>query len=161
MRSKRATQNRMESLRNRLLQREYERYAMKVGLAVYELLNDETNAGGRVFPELAPEGMLMPYIVYSIVSNQPSDAKDGTPIDEAQVEIYSVGASYSAATVSLMPCVLLLTAKARQSQKLESALLTCKASHTLTKLSRLVRTARRTLQSKTTHLESNANGLYS
>ena len=70
---------------------------MKVGLAVYELLNAETNAVNRVFPELAPEGMLMPYIVYSIVSNQPSDAKDGTPIDEAQVEIYSVAESYLAA----------------------------------------------------------------
>ena len=41
----------------------------------------------------------MPYIVYSVVSNQPSDAKDGTPIDEAQVEIYSVADSYSAANV--------------------------------------------------------------
>ena len=72
---------------------------MKVGLAVYELLNDETTAGTRVFPELAPEGTVMPYIVYSVVSNQPSDAKDGTPIDEAQVEIYSVADSYSAAHV--------------------------------------------------------------
>ena len=72
---------------------------MKVGLAVYELLNDETTAGTRVFPELAPEGTVMPYIVYSVVSNQPSDAKDGTPIDEAQVEIYSVADSYSAANV--------------------------------------------------------------
>jgi len=72
---------------------------MKVGLAVYELINDETTAGTRVFPELAPEGTVMPYIVYSVVSNQPSDAKDGTPIDEAQVEIYSVANSYSAANV--------------------------------------------------------------
>ena len=72
---------------------------MKVGLAVYELLNEETTAGTRVFPELAPEGTVMPYIVYSVVSNQPSDAKDGTPIDEAQVEIYSVANSYSAANV--------------------------------------------------------------
>ena len=72
---------------------------MKVGLAVYELLNDETTAGTRVFPELAPEGTVMPYIVYSVVSNQPSDAKDGTPIDEAQVEIYSVADSYSAANL--------------------------------------------------------------
>ncbi len=72
---------------------------MKVGLAVYELLNDETTAGTRVYPELAPEGTVMPYIVYSVVSNQPSDAKDGTPIDEAQVEIYSVADSYSAANV--------------------------------------------------------------
>ena len=72
---------------------------MKVGLAVYELLNDETTAGTRVYPELAPEGTVMPYIVYSVVSNQPSDAKDGTPIDEAQVEIYSVTDSYSASNV--------------------------------------------------------------
>jgi len=53
--------------------------------------------GIRVYPELAPEGVSMPYLVYSVVSNSPSDAKDGTPIDEAQVELYSVASTYSAA----------------------------------------------------------------
>lgn len=71
---------------------------MKVGLAIYNLLkNDATvngQVGGRIYPELAKEGVLMPYIVYSVVSNSPSDTKDGTPIDEAQCEIFSVGSTY-------------------------------------------------------------------
>lgn len=71
---------------------------MKVGLAIYNLLvNDATVMGqvsGRIYPELAKEGVAMPYIVYSVVSNSPSDTKDGTPIDEAQCEIFSVGRTY-------------------------------------------------------------------
>ncbi len=71
---------------------------MKVGLALYNLLtNDAPVMGlvsGRIYPELAKEGAAMAYIVYSVVSNTPSDTKDGTPIDEAQCEIFSVGSTY-------------------------------------------------------------------
>lgn len=71
---------------------------MKVGLAIYNLLTADsavnTQTAGRIYPELAKEGVAMPYIVYSVVSNSPSDTKDGTPIDEAQCEIFSVGQSY-------------------------------------------------------------------
>ena len=71
---------------------------MKVGLAIYNLLTNDSDVNtlvnGRVYPELAKEGAQMPYIVYSVVSNSPSDTKDGTPIDEAQCEIFSVGPSY-------------------------------------------------------------------
>ena len=73
---------------------------MKVGLAIRALLldsSDVTAITNRIFPELAVEGADAPYIVYSIVSNSPSDAKDGTPIDEAQVELFSVASTYSAA----------------------------------------------------------------
>ena len=73
---------------------------MKVGLAIYNLLvNDaavNAQTASRIYPELAKEGVAMPYIVYSVVSNSPSDTKDGTPIDEAQCEIFSVGQSYQA-----------------------------------------------------------------
>ena len=73
---------------------------MKVGLAIYNLLKNDTavdgQVSGRIYPELAKEGVAMPYIVYSVVSNSPSDTKDGTPIDEAQCEIFSVGNSYQA-----------------------------------------------------------------
>ena len=69
---------------------------MKVGLAIYNLLvNDDDLNTTAVYPETAPEGVTMPYYVYSVVSNTPSDAKDGTPIDEAQVEVYTVANSYS------------------------------------------------------------------
>ncbi len=71
---------------------------MKVGLAIYNLLKNDTLVNqivsGRIYPELAREGASMPYIVYSVVSNSPSDTKDGTPIDEAQCEIFSVGSTY-------------------------------------------------------------------
>ena len=73
---------------------------MKVGLAIRALLLDDSDVTAitnRIYPELAVEGADAPYIVYSVVSNSPSDAKDGTPIDEAQVELYSVASTYSAA----------------------------------------------------------------
>ena len=73
---------------------------MKVGLAIRALLldsSDVTAITNRIYPELAVEGADAPYIVNSVVSNSPSDAKDGTPIDEAQVELFSVASTYSAA----------------------------------------------------------------
>ena len=73
---------------------------MKVGLAIRALLldsSDVTAITNRIYPELAVEGADAPYIVYSVVSNSPSDAQDGTPIDEAQVELFSVASTYSAA----------------------------------------------------------------
>jgi hypothetical protein len=74
---------------------------MKVGAAIYSLLvNDSAVSaivGTRIYPELAEEGAAAPYVVYSVVSNTPSDTKDGTPIDEAQLEIFSVGSTYAAA----------------------------------------------------------------
>ena len=74
---------------------------MKVGAAIYSLLvNDSAVSaivGTRIYPELAEEGASAPYIVYSVVSNTPSDTKDGAPVDEAQLEIFSVGNTYAAA----------------------------------------------------------------
>jgi hypothetical protein len=74
---------------------------MKVGAAIYSLLvNDSAVAaivGTRIYPELAEEGASAPYIVYSVVSNTPSDTKEGTPIDEAQLEVFSVADTYAAA----------------------------------------------------------------
>lgn len=74
---------------------------MKVGLAIrFLLVNDsDVNAivSGRIYPEMAIEGAQTPYIVYSVMSNTPSNTKDGTPVDEANVEILSVARSYSEA----------------------------------------------------------------
>lgn len=74
---------------------------MKVGAAIYILLGADSDVsaivGTRIYPELAEEGASAPYIVYSVVSNTPSDTKDGAPIDEAQLEIFSVGTTYAAA----------------------------------------------------------------
>ncbi len=73
---------------------------MKVGLAIRALLldaSDVTAITNRIYPELAVEGADAPYIVYSVVSNSPSDSKRGTPVDEADIEIFSVASTYSAA----------------------------------------------------------------
>ena len=72
---------------------------MKVGLAIYDLLTNDATVSNlvstRIYPERAPEGAAAPFIVYSVVSNQPSDSKTGAPIDEAQVELFSVAKTYS------------------------------------------------------------------
>ena len=74
---------------------------MKVGLAIRSLLVNDSDVNaivsGRIYPEMAIEGAQTPYIVYSVMSNTPSNTKDGTPIDEANVEILSVARSYSQA----------------------------------------------------------------
>tara|TARA_R110002020_G_scaffold42273_2_gene124088 strand:+ start:184 stop:1314 length:1131 start_codon:yes stop_codon:yes gene_type:complete len=52
----------------------------------------------KIFPEIAPTGINAPYIVYSVVSNQPSESKeDNGAIDTASVEVYSFNSSYNAA----------------------------------------------------------------
>ena len=72
---------------------------MKVGLAIHPLLTGDSAVqamiSGRVYPEQAPEGAQAPFIVYSIVSNSPSDSKNGTPIDQAQVEVFSINTTYA------------------------------------------------------------------
>ena len=72
---------------------------MKVGLAIHPLLTGDSAVqamiSGRVFPEQAPEGAQAPFFVYSIVSNSPSDSKNGTPIDQAQVEVFSINTTYA------------------------------------------------------------------
>lgn len=72
---------------------------MKVGLAIHHLLTGDSAVqamiSGRVYPEQAPEGAQAPFIVYSIVSNSPSDSKNGTPIDQAQVEVFSINTTYA------------------------------------------------------------------
>ena len=74
---------------------------MKVGAAIYTMLKDDSAVsavvGTRIYPEMAAEGAQAPYIVYSVVSNTPVDTKDSAPVDEAQLEIFSVASSYSAA----------------------------------------------------------------
>jgi len=74
---------------------------MKVGLAIRSLLVNDSDVNaivsGRIYPEMAIEGSQTPYIVYSVMSNTPSNTKEGAPVDEANVEILSVARSYSEA----------------------------------------------------------------
>jgi hypothetical protein len=75
---------------------------MQVGKAIYYLLSNATDVtnivGTKIFPETAPQGQATPYVVYSVVSNSPSDVKEsGETIDVAQVEIFSVETTYAKA----------------------------------------------------------------
>ena len=70
--------------------------------------------GTRIYPELAEEGAATPYVVYSVVSNTPIDTKDSAPVDEAQLEVFSVADTYAAAN-DLADKVR--TALSRQSKK--------------------------------------------
>ena len=75
---------------------------MRVGIAIYNLLSNEAKVtsvvGTKIFPETAPQGQAPPYVVYSVISNAPSNVKEtGKTIDVAQVEIYSVETTYKKA----------------------------------------------------------------
>ena len=74
---------------------------MKVGAAIYSMLKNDgavsALVGTRIYPELAEEGAQTPYVVYSVVSNTPVDTKDSAPVDEAQLEVFSVANTYAAA----------------------------------------------------------------
>ena len=75
---------------------------MKVGKAIYYLLSNATDVtnivGTKIFPETAPQVQATPYVVYSVISNSPSDVKEsGETIDVAQVEIFSVETTYHGA----------------------------------------------------------------
>ena len=67
---------------------------MKVGLALYQLLNDAALVEGRIYPEQAPDGAATPYIVYTVTSNRPVDDKRRTPVDEANVDVVTVHSTY-------------------------------------------------------------------
>ena len=72
---------------------------MKAGIAIYAILSNRAAVtdlvSTRIYPESAPEGAAMPYIVYSIVGNTPAETKGETVIDEAQIELFCVAKRYS------------------------------------------------------------------
>ena len=52
----------------------------------------------KIFPELAPPDIDAPYIVYSVVSNSPSDTKNANgDIDTANIEVYGFQTTYNLA----------------------------------------------------------------
>jgi len=72
---------------------------MIVGKAIYNILTNSigvTNlVGTNIFPEIAPPDINPPYIVYSVISNSPTEVKEnGNQLDTAQVEIYSFETTY-------------------------------------------------------------------
>lgn len=71
---------------------------MKAGIAIYAILSNKAAitdlVSTRIYPESAPEGAQMPYIVYSVVGNSPVETKEETVVDEAQIEVFSVDKTY-------------------------------------------------------------------
>ena len=75
---------------------------MTVGKAIYNILINDSDilseVSTRIFPEIAPQGEVQPYVVYSVVSNSPTDTKEENGnVDEASIEVYCFNTKYSTA----------------------------------------------------------------
>lgn len=73
---------------------------MNVGKAIFNILSNDAGlselVGNRIFPEMAPEQALNPYLVYSVLSIDPTDTKQASStVDVSQLETYSVSNNYS------------------------------------------------------------------
>ena len=73
---------------------------MTVGKAIYNLLLSNAALRAivdtRIFPEVAQQDAELPYVVYNISSNEPSDTKrEPSKMDTAQVEINLYSTSYT------------------------------------------------------------------
>jgi len=73
---------------------------MTVGKAIFDLLLGNTDlraiVNNRIFPEVAQQDAELPYVVYNISSNEPSDTKrEPSKMDTAQVEVNLYSTSYT------------------------------------------------------------------
>jgi len=73
---------------------------MIVGKAIFTLLLSDTDLRGivsnRIFPEVAQQDAVLPYVVYNISNNEPSDTKrEPSKMDTAQVEVNLYSTSYT------------------------------------------------------------------
>jgi len=73
---------------------------MTVGKAIYYLLTNATDVtdvvSTRVYPEIAQQDADLPYIVYAIANNEPTDTKpEPSKLDTAQVEVNIYSQSYT------------------------------------------------------------------
>jgi hypothetical protein len=64
----------------------------QVGKAVFSILTTDAAVsaivGAKVYPRTAPQGIKIPYVVYSIISVTPTDTKDRpSPLDAVRVQI--------------------------------------------------------------------------
>ena len=75
---------------------------MIVGKAIYNILSNVTAVtdivSTKIYPEIAPQNESQPDIVYSVVSNSPTDTKEENGnVDEATIEVYCFNTNYSTA----------------------------------------------------------------
>tara|TARA_R100001440_G_scaffold25369_4_gene41381 strand:- start:406 stop:2364 length:1959 start_codon:yes stop_codon:yes gene_type:complete len=72
---------------------------METGKAIYKLLKDSSAVGAicadRIFPEMAQQDAVLPFIVYSVTDTTPAATKNATSkLDTARVELYCVSDDY-------------------------------------------------------------------
>ena len=72
---------------------------MIVGKAIYHLLTNATDVtdivNTRIYPEIAQQDADLPYIVYNVANNEPTDTKpEPSKLDTAQVEVNIYSDSY-------------------------------------------------------------------
>jgi hypothetical protein len=75
---------------------------MLAGKAIYYLLSNNAGlsalVGTRVFPEIAEQNTALPYVVYTIRSNEPSDTQRGpSELDTASIEVNCFADTYQTA----------------------------------------------------------------
>lgn len=73
---------------------------MTVGKAIYNLLLSNADLRAivdtRIFPEVAQQDAVLPYVVYNVSSNEPSDTKrEPSKLDTAQIEVNLYSTSYT------------------------------------------------------------------
>ena len=69
-------------------------------------------AGGRVFPNVAPNNVAKPYVVYSRVASTPENTlADGVPVENTRIQIDCLDTTY-AAVISLAEAVKAARGKA-------------------------------------------------
>jgi hypothetical protein len=73
---------------------------MTVGKAIYYLLSNYTDltdiVSTRIFPEVAEQDSALPFVIYSVISNEPSDTHEGpSKLDIAQVDVVLYNTDYS------------------------------------------------------------------
>ena len=73
---------------------------MNVGIAIFNILTADANLAAlvsdRIYPEMAPENVVAPFVVYSIRSVDPKDTKSASSgLDVSRVEFYVCGPDYA------------------------------------------------------------------
>ena len=73
---------------------------MTVGKAIFYLLDNSTDltaiVGTRIYPEVAQQDAPLPYVVYNISNNEPSDTKrEPSKMDTANIEVNCYSTSYT------------------------------------------------------------------
>ena len=72
-----------------------------------------TLAGGRVFPNIAPNNVQKPYVVYARISSAPANTlADGAPVENTRLQVDCFDTSYAAAVTLAMAVKAAMTSSA-------------------------------------------------